>query len=376
MKNGNYRLIIIVPLIFIGAIRCTYYTNPVEDIVIPPPPLAYVGSEACKSCHEGIYETFKKSGHPYVHAKVEDGKPPEYPFTSIDFVPPHFSNKWDDITYVIGGFAWKYHFTDNDGYIYTGEDAQYNFQNQSAVSFHADEAPGTKKFTCGRCHTTGWKSIEDGGAPKDDLPGMGGDYFTGGVQCEACHGMGSVHAFTRSPDDIESVSDATLCGQCHYRNEDHSIAAANGFIKHNTQFDELQSAGHKTLACVSCHNPHASVQHGQTEGIIKECTECHDDLKNPTHRGADCVTCHMPNATKSAVVTNKYVADISTHIFKINPDEDGEMFNEDGTIAKGETGVTLGYVCYQCHKDSEGVGGDKSTKTLKQLSDLAKDFHE
>ena len=373
MKNGNCWLIIVIPLLLFGAASCTYYTNP--EPVIPPPAPAYVGSETCNSCHSDKYETFRNSGHPYVHSEVVDNQAPVYPFTTIDFLPPHFSNGWSDVSYVIGGFAWKYHVTDANGFIYTGDDAQYNFQDGSIVPFHEDEAPGTKQFTCGQCHTTGWESVDDGATPKDDLPGMGGDYFAAGVQCEACHGMGSVHVFTKSADDIINNNDAALCGQCHTRNDGNAVAAADGFIKHNAQFDELLSAGHKNLNCADCHDPHVSVQHGQG-GIVVACTECHTDMKNPTHNGADCITCHMPHATYSAVATNKYVGDINTHIFKLNPNEDGEMFNEDGSLANGATGVTLDYACYLCHKDSDGVGGNNSTKTLKQLSDKATGYHD
>lgn len=376
MKKGNVLVMMIGALYILGSVSCTYYTNPNDpEFVIPPPAPAYIGSESCQGCHSGVYETFIASGHPYIHSKVEEATAPVYPNTSIDFVPPYFANGWQDISYVIGGFAWKYHFTDADGYIYTGDDAQYNFQTSEAVPFHETEAPGTKTFTCGKCHTTGWVSTDNGGSPKDDLPGMGGDYFAGGVQCEACHGMGSVHASTQSPDDIVVNSTAAFCGECHSRNEGSMISAKNGFIDHNAQFDELQSAAHKALDCVSCHDPHISVQHG-SEGVIVSCTECHSDLKNPTHRGADCITCHMSQATYSATTTNKYVGDVNTHIFKINPAADGKMFNDDGTVANGETGVTLGYVCYQCHRDSDGIGGDKSEKSLSELSATATGFHD
>jgi hypothetical protein len=111
-------------------------------------------------------------------------------------------------------------------------------------------------------------------------------------------------------------------------------------------------------------------------GIRTNCTDCHEGINNPTHNGADCITCHMPNATKSAVASNKYVGDVMTHIFKINAAEDGEMFNEDGTIANGETGITLAYACYQCHRDNDNIGGNNSRKTLKQLSDRATDYHK
>jgi hypothetical protein len=84
----------------------------------------------------------------------------------------------------------------------------------------------------------------------------------------------------------------------------------------------------------------------------------------------------MPYATKSATSINKYVADMKTHIFKINPEEEGEMFSKDGSIANGSTGVTLEYVCYQCHRDYQSVGGTESRKTRRQLSAKATDFHK
>ena len=359
-----------------GSVSCTYYTNPEDpDFVLPPPPPAYIGSESCAACHQDVYNTFANTGHPYVHSKVEEGVAPIYPFTTIAYLPPFFQNGWDDATFVVGGFAWKYNITDKDGYIYTGNDAQFNFQDESVSAFHANEAPGSKKFDCGSCHTTGWQSVADGATPHNDLPGMDGDFAFAGVQCEACHGMGSVHASSKDAADIIIDREALACGKCHQRSEGSSIAAAEGFILHNAQYDEMLAADHMELGCIECHNPHISVKHEQTGGIAQVCTDCHTDMKNPTHNGADCVTCHMSYATKSAVASNKYIADVRTHIFKINPAEDGEMFNEDGSLANGETGVTLDFVCYQCHRDPGGVGGNNSYKTLKQLSTKATGYH-
>lgn len=389
MKRGNWLIRFVIPLLVVGSVSCTYYQNeiyvpPAEE---PPPPLSFVGSEKCKDCHEEKYETFIKSGHPYKLMKVENGEVPTYPFTTLDHLPPYFQDDWNNVSYVIGGFAWKYRFIDTDGYIYTGDDAQYNFYYQEehnpVVGYHAGEAPGTKMYDCGRCHTTGWKSVDEGGEPQDGLPGMAGEFFAGGIHCEQCHGMGSDHAKSMSPEDITLNRESTECGKCHYRNEDHTIAASGGFIKHHEQYDELISAGHAEVSCNDCHDPHVTVKHGQTGGIIKECTVCHGAggsatqiTINGTHHGvATCTTCHLPYATKSGAALNKYRGDVKTHIFKINPASDGEMFNEDGSLANGSTGVTLSYVCYQCHKDADDIGGSNSNKTLEQLSNKATGFH-
>lgn len=376
MKKGNRLLNFALVLLVIGSASCTYYQNPGEpDIELPKPELSYIGSEACAACHQEYYDTFRESGHPYIMQNVEEGVAPIYPFTELTYLPPYFPN-WSDVSYAIGGFAWRSLFVDSNGYLYTGDDAQYNFQDGSVVPYHEEMAPGTKIYDCGRCHTTGYKSIADGGAPQDGLSGMDGEFFAAGVQCEACHGMGSDHRTSKSPDDITVDISASACGQCHARNDGSSITASAGFVANYSQYDEMLSAGHFELSCVDCHDPHISVKHDQVGGIVKACLECHEGIKNPTHRGADCITCHMSYATKSAMATNKHIADVKTHIFKINPDADGEMFNEDGTIANGSTGVTLNYPCYQCHQDSDGIGGDKSKKTLQQLSSRATGYHD
>ncbi len=376
MKKGKYLLIVAVGILTLGASSCTYYSNPEKPgFVIPPPPeQAYVGSEKCSECHGDLHSKFLTTGHAFAFSEVEGGQAPTFPHTSLDFVPPYFSNGWNDVSYVIGGFAWKYKLLDAEGYIYTGDDAQYNFATASAVPYRPKDAPGTVKFDCGKCHTTGWVSVDDGGVPS--LVGMDGEFFEQGVTCEACHGMGAQHAASRKTSDIILDTEASACATCHARNNGAQISAEAGFISNYSQYDELLSAGHKDLSCVACHDPHASVKHGETAGIIKNCTECHTDVKNPTHNGADCLTCHMPYASRSASSTNKYVADLKTHIFKVNPVADGKMFNSDGTIANGDSGVTLGYICYQCHKDAQGIGGSNTYKSLGELSDYATGYHE
>lgn len=376
MKKGNNLLIVALAFLAFGSIRCTYYTNPGEPpIIIPPPEPGYVGSATCGACHIDIYNSFQNTGHPYILTKVTEGSAPQYPSTTLDYLPASFTGGWNDVSYVIGGFAWKYNLIDENGFIYTGDDAQYNFATGSSAPFHSDVAAGTKPFTCGECHTTGWESVADGALPQDGLVGMGGSFFAAGVQCEACHGMGSVHAASRSPEDIVINTDASACGQCHSRNDDGTVSAADGFILNYSQYDEMLSTAHKDLSCVACHDPHASVKHGSVGGIATTCTECHPNMKNPSHNGADCVTCHMPYASRSATNANKYVGDVMTHIFKINTAADGQMFNEEGTIANGSDGVTLGYACYQCHKDDDNIGGNNSRRTLQQLSNRATNYH-
>jgi len=353
-----------------------------------PTQLAYIGSQACAECHQDNYDKFIKSGHPYKLNKVIDAKAPIYPYSTLTYLPSGVNGQytWNDITYVIGGYGWKARYIDKDGYIVTTDNSQYNFEDGSIVGYHATDDEGTKKYDCGRCHTTGWKSVADGGMPQDDLPGMDGEFFAGGIQCESCHGMGNIHQATQEAEDITIDKSSTLCGSCHYRNEDHTIAASGGFIKHHEQYDEMISGPHASKQCIDCHDPHASTKYDSEapgEGVTAACTDCHTATKyagTNIHNGASCVDCHMAKASKSAIKTNGGLnGDIKTHIFKINPAVDGpdNFFTNSGAIANANgLGVPLNFICYKCHTDPvSGSGGGGSSKTLSQLSAKATGFH-
>lgn len=343
---------------------------------------AYVGSKTCAQCHADKYQEFIESGHPFKLNKVVNGEPPKYFSDGKVNVPDTPAGwTWDDVSWVIGGALWKARWIDNDGYIVTGDAVQYNLANGSWVAYHASDPVGTKPYNCGSCHTTGWVSIEDGGVHQDGLPGMWGSFAEPGIGCEACHGPGGRHVATLSKTEIVKDTSSALCGKCHVRGDPATIPASGGFIRHHEQYNEMLSAGHKVLTCVTCHDPHVSARREMPGAIVRECTDCHDpaEYKKPTNfhtQITECETCHMPHASKSAVAVNKYTGDVRTHIFKINPAADGQMFNEDGSLANGATGVTLAYVCYQCHKDPDGVGGTGSVKTLEELSAKATGFHQ
>ncbi|NOZ01618.1 MAG: hypothetical protein GXP54_06985 [Deltaproteobacteria bacterium] len=276
---------------------------------------AYIGSEACGDCHADQYAEFIKSGHPYKLTKVEGGVAPTRPFDSITGgVPdPPLGLTWNDISYVIGGFGWKARYVGTDGYIVTGgaDDAtQWNFPNEVLgtdggwVPYHAGQQ---KPYDCGTCHTTGWIPCPVGDTTckhQDDMEGMAGSFFAGGVQCEACHGPGSLHAADPYFVEVKVDRDSELCGQCHIRGEVETVDAKGGFIKHHEQWEEMFQSKKFAMRCVDCHDPHKSAKFADAEvnpekSIRRACTTCHvgfdSNQKSAAMQAlAECEDCHMP----------------------------------------------------------------------------------
>ena len=388
---------------------------------------SYVGSESCAPCHAEIFGWFRNSGHPYKINKIENGQMPTYPFSSIagalemvedddldgDAADPNLGNtdnqlgtpmSYDDVSFVIGGFGWKARFIDLDGFIVTGSAVQYNLETEALVSYHNNETG--KVFNCGNCHTTGWKSYtsEEGDDRnlnrQDDLPGMAGTFAAPGIQCEACHGAGSEHVASLSPDDITRIATPrttedfladdmafgkpAACSDCHTRHAEKDyptyeggvglILASGGLIRHHEQNDEMQginpddpeggSTGpHANLACMACHDPHTTTRYmavsDDPPGMNKACTECHSpdsyEITSGGMQDLSCTDCHMPLLAKSALAhvavgTGPATGDIKSHIFRIDLSAENQ-FTDDGGFAY--PWVTGEFACKTCHNGEE-----------------------
>jgi len=333
------------------------------DIVLA---MEFQGSEWCQDCHEGKYSDWKASGHPYKLMKSEEARNRPIP------LPGGF--KWDDISWVIGGYKWKSRYIDNDGYIITttyDEDGtpipgvnQYNYLTGAWSDYHAGEED--KHYNCGACHTTNWvanETPEDLSGNQDGLPGMHGTFDAGGIHCEQCHGNGYEMKVDRS---------AAFCGTCHIRGEADTIPASGGFIRHHEQYNEFLASPHSFFECTFCHDPHKRAEFS----IKAECSNCHSALARAYEmtpmagQDVECEDCHMAYATKSAQALGDFQGDIKTHLFNINIDPDANMFTEDGKFVAldemGEGAVTMDFACKRCHTNT----------AMDELARHAIDFHD
>ncbi len=342
-------------------------------------PPAYVGSETCAECHQELYDVFMLSGHPWKLNPVVDGQPPNYPFSEVPNPPEGYS--WNDISYVIGGYNWKARFIDQEGFIITGDaDAttQYNLFNDELelgndwVAYHAGEE---KPYDCGTCHTTGYSAEGN----QDGLPGLIGTWAEPGVQCEECHGPGSLHANHPLAWEMKIDRDAEACGTCHSRGVLEEVDAGGGFIQHHEQYEELFQSKHIVIDCVICHDPHTGVvqlRKADVQTTRTECENCHFDEANnkPNEQHAkfavDCIDCHMPRLTKSAVGdAEQFTGDIRTHLMAIEPTQI-DQFNEDGSVALSQ--LSLNFACRSCH-NPDGFGGEVTDDVLMEA---ATGYHE
>jgi hypothetical protein len=318
------------------------------------PGTAYVGSQACAACHQSTYDSFVKTGHPYKLNDADSAQLPigqYYPYTSVP-LPSDLS--WDDISLVIGGFWWKARYINNDGYVQTGADRQWNFETSEFVSYDAATAP-QKDYNCGPCHMTDYKPNGN----QDGKPGLIGTWEFNGIQCEECHGPGEAHVADAFNAKMIVDRSSEQCGKCHIRGDVNMIPASGGFVKHHEQWNEMFTTKHNALKCVDCHDPHVGLHPDnpdRSSAIKIQCENCHfietatfaaTTITEHIDSSLTCNDCHMPKAAKSAVAVGTYEGDITSHLWRINVDSTAEMFTPDGKFANGY--LTVEYACLRCH---------------------------
>ncbi|WP_406660579.1 multiheme c-type cytochrome [Methanolobus sp. ZRKC3] len=345
-------------------------------VVMPVEGATYIGAEECKICHQEIYGDWETSGHKYKIMTSEEALDirPDLP------MPEGYTK--DDILYVIGGWGWKSRYMNNEGYIITktGENLeingsnQYNLETDEWVDYHAGEL---LEYDCQKCHTTGASYDER----TEDLPGIDGSWEFRGIQCEACHGPGSEHVEQKGIGGVAINVDgsASFCGQCHRRGaEDDKIPASGAFAQHHEEYQELLASGNmSTLNCVVCHDPHKPVHVGATNqieklGITTHCDDCHSAVAEIYEEsimgvvGVECVECHMPKSAKSAVSTSPYMADVSSHLFRINTSVDAEFIYVDKESGNEYANpyITLEYACLSCHDDKDKSWAAQTTSII------------
>jgi Tfp pilus assembly protein PilF len=361
----------------------------------------YVGMNTCRTCHEGVYETFMQTGmgQSFGHATRQKSAAdfaPEHALvydSALDFYyKPFWLNdslyvmefrvqggdtvhkRIQRIDYIVGsGQHTNSHIYDINGYLYQ---APITFYTQKRTW---DLAPGFEKgassrfqrlieIECMSCHN---------GYP--DFVANSENKFTSlktGIDCERCHGPGSLHVEEKRAGTIIDTSKGpdysivnprrlptelqnNVCQRCHLQ----GIAVLNDgktfFDFHpgmklsevmNVFMPEYEGAQDKMImashvermkkskcyvssgkmSCITCHNPHISVKFTPRSQYLTACTGCHgsaqgqqqcsETLAARMKENNDCVTCHMP---RNGSIDIPHVA-VTDHYIRKRPVADSQ----------------------------------------------------
>jgi hypothetical protein len=164
-----------------------------------------------------------------------------------------------------------------------------------------------------------------------------------GISCERCHGPGEIHVSEKmkgilvdtskfidytivNPGKLSPDLQFDLCSRCHLQGntvleEDKSFFdfkpgmklddVMNVFLPRFKDDERFIMASHvdrlkmsqcfiksnDKLTCITCHNPHLSINATPKVVYKNACYSCHSDLKeHENEQGDDCVSCHMPKS--------------------------------------------------------------------------------
>ncbi|HEY2464752.1 MAG TPA: c-type cytochrome [Steroidobacteraceae bacterium] len=354
----------------------------------------YVGSQACKSCHEEVYSRWSKTKMANV---VRDPKVhPEAIIPDFSKPDPLLTFTKEEVAFVYGS-GWKQRYFKKLGDDYYPLPAQWDITHKVWRAYHvADNAdwwaphyPDPKGDNanrptgplCDGCHSVGF-NIENNSVAEWN------------VGCERCHGAGSTHAEhpTRenilNPSRMNYVDASDTCIQCHsqgqplknpiqgkyydwpvgysvgsklsdfWKLEEHELGKLtfthfpDGTAHKNRMQgnDFVQSLMYtRGVTCFSCHDPHGTTNEAMLRKPINEiCGACHGpnsqngphaaSIEAHTHHKADspgsqCVACHMPKIEQTIADVN-----VSSHTFHF-------------VTPKQTDSLKIPNACNVCHQD-------------------------
>jgi Cytochrome c554 and c-prime len=326
---------------------------------------AYVGDEACRSCHAAQVESFHQTAHFLTSSQPSEksilgkftpgenvlktanpnlifqmeAKADGFYQTSVAGTAPHLSTRTERFDVVIGSGD------KGQTYLFWDEDQLF----QLPVSYWRDlgwvNSPGYRDGfadferatipRCLECHATDFKALPP---PSNRYSKTG---FALGIQCEKCHGPGSQHvteekgkrvpgapATVLNPAHFSRERQMDLCAWCH---AGHGQPAKSSFSYlpgdvldeyihlqkpapnapldvHGNQVELLKQSRcylSSSMTCLTCHNVHEQ-QHDPV-AFSKRCLSCHQPNSVTFARTdhpvtSNCIDCHMPKQETDLIV--------------------------------------------------------------------------
>jgi len=206
---------------------------------------AYIGQDACLSCHDKEGETYGKS----THHRVSD---PRTPAAAQSCETCH-------------GPGRKHSEADDPATV-----PMKNFKKLP---------PDQVNATCTTCHSKGEHVLWDGS-----------QHEARGLACTSCH---SQHAAKSEAKLLKGSTEMETCGTCHREKVAKLDRSGHMPVREGK------------MECTTCHNPHGSTNERllrKGDSIAEMCTSCHAEKRGPflwEHAPArdGCVTCHDPHGS-------------------------------------------------------------------------------
>jgi len=347
---------------------------------------SYVGMNTCKTCHSNIYESYMQTGMGQSWDLATRKKSAADFSTSKALVYDSFKNLYykpywqDDSLYIL-----EYRLLANDTIHKRIEKVSYivgsgqhtnshiininGYLHQAPITFYTqkgkwDLAPGFENGTntrfdrkieleCITCHN-GYPEFVNGSLNKYTQ-------LKSGIDCERCHGPGSLHVADKQAGNIIDTANAidytivnpkklsteaqnNLCQRCHlqgvsvlqddktffdFKPSETLNKTMHVFMPVHSQDEEnMIMASHVErmklskcfinsgkMSCITCHNPHVSVKFTPPSQYNTACQKCHassndckEDIKVRNPASNNCVSCHMPK-NKSIDIPHVAVTD-------------------------------------------------------------------
>lgn len=366
----------------------------------------YVGSDSCRKCHTGIYDSWKKTLMANV---VRD--PREHP----DAIIPDLSKtnalvnfSTNDIAFVYGS-KWKQRYFKKVGDDYFPLPAQWDVTHKQwkpyfvkddwwAPHYPPDNMKRPTSATCDGCHSVNYQLTTK-------------TVTEWNVGCEKCHGPGSEHVAQPeagkivNPARLDYVAASDTCVQCHsqgrplnvpvdgqyadwpvgfemgkklsdyWKLEEHKLGEttfthfADGTAHKNrmqgNDFVQSQMYTHG-LACFTCHDSHGT----ENDALLRKpantlCLDCHGTsspngphaptLEAHTHHktgsaGSECIACHMPKIAQTLGDVN-----VRSHTFRFV------------TPAMSDA-LKIPNACNVCHVDKTTAWAETALKSWNERS--------